>query len=80
MDNPATLLVAIMFVTILAIAIGNILMTCVEIAGGLRQPVPERIHLSWISRTPSLESDQRLNARVKCADRLHCRLQWELTI
>jgi hypothetical protein len=48
MDNPATLLVAIMFVTILAMAIGNILMTCAEIAGGLRHPVPERIQLSWI--------------------------------
>ena len=48
MDNPSTLLVAIMFVTILAIAIGNPLMTCAEIAGGLRRPVPERIQLSWI--------------------------------
>ena len=48
MDNPSTLLVAIMFVTILAIAIGNALMTCAEIAGGLRRPVPERIQLSWI--------------------------------
>jgi len=48
MDNPTTLLVAIMFVTILAIAIGNILMTCAEIAGGLRHPMPERLQLSWI--------------------------------
>ena len=48
MDNPTTLLVSIMFVTILAIAIGNILMTCAEIAGGLRHPMPERIQLSWI--------------------------------
>ena len=48
MDNPATLLVAIMFVTILAIAVGNILMTCAEIAGGLRHPMPDRIQLSWI--------------------------------
>lgn len=48
MDNPTTLLVAIMFVTILAMAIGNILMTCAEIAGGLRRPMPERIQLSWI--------------------------------
>lgn len=48
MDNPATLLVSIMFVTILAMAIGNILMTCAEIAGGLRHPMPERIQLSWI--------------------------------
>lgn len=48
MDNPTTLLVAIMFVTILAMAIGNILMTCAEIAGGRRRPMPERIQLSWI--------------------------------
>ena len=48
MDNPTTLLVSIMFVTIVAIAIGNILMTCAEIAGGLRHPVPERLQLSWI--------------------------------
>ena len=48
MDNPTTLLVAIMFVTILAMAIGNILTTCAEIAGGLRHPMPERIQLSWI--------------------------------
>jgi hypothetical protein len=48
MDNPTTLLVAIMFVTILAIAIGNILMAYAEIAGGLRRPMPERIQLSWI--------------------------------
>ena len=48
MDNPTTLLVSIMFVTILAMAIGNILMACAEIAGGLRHPVPERLQLSWI--------------------------------
>ncbi len=48
MDNPTTLLVAIMFVTILAIAIGNILMDFAEIAGGLRRPIPERIQLSWM--------------------------------
>ena len=48
MDNPTTLLVALMFVTILAMAIGNILMTSAEIAGGLRRPIPERIQLSWI--------------------------------
>ena len=48
MDNPTTLLVAIMFVTILAMAIGNTLMTCAEIAGGLRHPIPERLQLSWI--------------------------------
>lgn len=48
MENPTTMLVSIMFVTILALAIGNILTTCAEIAGGQRQPLPERIQLSWI--------------------------------
>ena len=48
MDNPTTLLTAIMFVTILGMAIGNLLVVLAEIAGGLRKPVPERIHLSWI--------------------------------
>jgi len=48
LDNPTTLLVAIMFVTILAMAIGNTLMTCAEIAGGLRHPMPKHIQLSWI--------------------------------
>ena len=48
MDSPATLLAAIVFVTILGMGIGNLLMTCAEIAGGLRQPPPERIQLSWI--------------------------------
>ena len=48
MGNPSTLLVAIMFVTILAMAVGNTLMTCAEITGGLRRPIPERIQLSWI--------------------------------
>ena len=48
MENPTTLLVAIMFVTILAMSIGNILVACAEIAGGLRRPTPEAIQLSWI--------------------------------
>lgn len=48
MDNPTTLLTAIMFVTILGMAIGNLLVVCAEIAGGLRKPAPERIHLNWI--------------------------------
>jgi len=48
MDNPATLLTAIMFVTILAMGIGNLLTACAEITGGLRHPAPEHIHLSWI--------------------------------
>jgi hypothetical protein len=50
--NPVTLLAAIMFVTILGMGIGNLLMTCAEIAGGLRQPLPERIQLSWIVLLP----------------------------
>jgi hypothetical protein len=48
MDNPATLLTAIMFVTVLGMGIGNLLMACADIAGGLRQPRPARIQLSWI--------------------------------
>ena len=48
MDNPATLLTAIMFVTVLGMAIGNLLMACADIAGGLRKPTPERLHMSWI--------------------------------
>ena len=48
MDNPATLLTAIMFVTILGMAIGNVLMACAEVTGGLRQPPPSRLHLSWM--------------------------------
>ena len=46
--NPATLLTAIMFVTILAIAIGNLLMACAEVTGGIRRPPPSRLHLSWM--------------------------------
>jgi hypothetical protein len=37
-----------MFVTVLGMAIGNLLMTCADIAGGLRKPRPDRIHLSWM--------------------------------
>lgn len=48
MENPATLLTAIMFVTILGMAIGNLLMTCADIAGGLRKPRPDKVHLSWM--------------------------------
>ena len=48
MDNPTTLLVAIMFVTIIGIGIGNVLMALSDFVGGLRQPPPDRVHLSWI--------------------------------
>ena len=48
MDNPATLLTAIMFVTILGMAIGNLLMACADVAGGLRRPAPSQLHLSWM--------------------------------
>lgn len=37
-----------MFVTILGMAVGNLLMASADIVGGLRKPPPERIHLSWI--------------------------------
>ena len=48
MENPTTLLVAIMFVTIIGIGIGNVLMALSDIVGGLRHPSPDRIHISWI--------------------------------
>ena len=72
MDNPTTLLVAIMFVTILAMAIGNILTTCAEIAGGLRHPMPERIQLSWIFLMLfALLGYGRANGAALCNERHH---------
>ncbi len=47
MDNPTTLLVAIMYVTIISIGLSNLLMTLSELAGG-REPSPDRVHLSWL--------------------------------
>ena len=47
MDNPTTLLVAIMYVTIISIGLSNLLMTLSELAGG-RKPSPDPVHLSWL--------------------------------
>ncbi len=47
MDNPTTLLVAIMYVMIISIGLSNLLMVISELAGG-RKPLPDRIHLSWL--------------------------------
>ena len=47
MDNPTTLLVAIMYVTIISIGLSNLLMTLSELAGG-RANSPDRVHLSWL--------------------------------
>ena len=46
MDNPTTLLVAIMYVTIVATGLVNILMTLSEIVGGKRTTDP--IHTGWL--------------------------------
>ncbi len=48
MDNPATLLTAIMFVTVLGMAIGNLLMALSDVAGGLRKPALPGVHLAWM--------------------------------
>jgi hypothetical protein len=48
MDNPTTLLTAIMFVTVLAMAIGNLLIALSDIIAGLREPMPCGIHLAWM--------------------------------
>ena len=47
LENPTTLLVAIMYVTIISIGLSNLLMTLSELAGG-RQPAPDWVHLSWL--------------------------------
>ena len=46
-DNTTTLLVAIMYVTIISIGLSNLLRALSELAGG-RQPSPDRVHLSWL--------------------------------
>lgn len=46
MDNPTTLLVAIMYVTILATGLVNVLMCLSDIVGGKRHT--DSIHTSWI--------------------------------
>ncbi len=46
MDNPTTLLVAIMYVTIVATGLVNILMALSDIVGGIRRADP--VHTGWI--------------------------------
>lgn len=46
MDNPTTLLVAIMYVTIVATGLVNILMTLSDIVGGKRKT--DAIHTGWL--------------------------------
>jgi hypothetical protein len=46
MDNPTTLLVAIMYVTIVATGLVNVLMTLSDIVGGKLRT--DSIHTSWI--------------------------------
>jgi len=46
MDNPTTLLVAIMYVTIIATGLISALMALAEIVGGQRKTAP--IHTAWI--------------------------------
>ena len=46
MDNPTTLLVAIMYVTIVATGLMNLLMTLSDIVGGRRKTDP--LHTGWI--------------------------------
>lgn len=46
MDNPTTLLVAIMYVTIVVTALVNVLMTLSDIVGKKRQSDP--VHTGWI--------------------------------
>ena len=47
MDNPTTLIVAIMYVTIISIGLSNLLMALSDIVGG-RVVCPDRVHLSWL--------------------------------
>lgn len=47
MDNPTTLIVAIMYVTIISIGLSNLLMALSDIIGR-RVVFPDKIHLSWL--------------------------------
>jgi hypothetical protein len=47
MDNPTTLLVAIMYVMIISIGLSNLLMVLSDLAGG-RIKSPDRTHFSWL--------------------------------
>ena len=48
MDNPTTLLVAIMYVTIISIGLSNLLMALSELVGGRLNTKPDRVHISWL--------------------------------
>jgi hypothetical protein len=47
MDNPTTLIVSIMYVTIISIGLSNLLMVLSELVSGSK-PLPDRVHLSWM--------------------------------
>ena len=48
MDNPTTLLVAIMYVTIISIGLSNLLMALSDVVGGRLNVKPDRVHTSWL--------------------------------
>ena len=48
MDNPTTLLVAIMYVTIISIGLSNLLMALSDLVGGRLKVKPDRVHTSWL--------------------------------
>jgi hypothetical protein len=48
MDNPTTLLVAIMYVMIISIGLSNLLMALSDLVGGRLKVKPDRIHISWL--------------------------------
>ena len=50
MDNPTTLLVAIMYVTLVSISLGNVLMALASVVGG--QARPDGVHLGWVLLLP----------------------------
>jgi hypothetical protein len=48
MDNPTTLLVSIMFITILSIGVANLLTALADIVCGKTLPLPDKVHISWM--------------------------------
>jgi hypothetical protein len=48
MDNPTTLLVAIMYVMIISIGLSNLLMALSDLVGGRLKVKPDRVHTSWL--------------------------------
>jgi len=49
MDNPTTLIVSIMYITIISIGLGNLLTCISDIVSGRKQAVsPSNTHLSWL--------------------------------